>query len=123
MKITTPSGYEVEIKDILTFRDKRSIDSVMYDSVKAEDVDRDDVEKSKKEIMGKIKPSELLGSRQDKSIDFLVISIKIGETLITENFANTILDWGVADAQVVTDIIDKIVDPKKNEENKTIETK
>ena len=123
MKITTPSGYEVEIKDVLTFRDKRSIDSVMYDSVKAEDVDRDDVEKSKKEIMGKIKPSELLGSRQDKSIDFLVISIKIGDTLITENFANTILDWGVADAQVVTDIIDKIVDPKKNEENKTIETK
>ena len=123
MKITTPSGYEVEIKDVLTFRDKRSIDSVMYDSVKAEDIDRDDVEKSKKEIMGKVKPSELLGSRQDKSIDFLVISIKIGETLITENFANTILDWGVADAQVVTDIIDKIVDPKKNEENKTIETK
>jgi len=123
MKITTPSGYEVEIKDVLTFRDKRSIDSVMYDSVKAEDIDRDDVEKSKKEIMGKVKPSELLGSRQDKSIDFLVISIKIGDTLITENFADTILDWGVADAQVVTDIIDKIVDPKKNEENKTIETK
>lgn len=107
--ITTPSGYQVNFKDRLTYGDRRAIKKIMRSHMKMElDVDQD---------------TEKVDQRfQPLSMDFTdemelevfkraIDSIKVGEQTHTKNLLDLVYSWDDRDGEAVFDYLNKEFDP------------
>lgn len=104
MIITTPSGYNVTIKDYMSFGASREIQRVTLSTVKVM------VNGSKKEVKEdnafELSPT-IYYDMQDKAIELLVEKIEKSEQVITSDFVKEISNWSKEDAKPVYDKIDE----------------
>ncbi len=112
MIITTPSGYEVHLKDFLTFGEKRQLEKLVASKirVKADANKQVDIEPVEGSINYEM---------QDMAFNFLIQKIVKGEEEITAKLYEEVMSWREEDGDPVYEALDKItakpvVDSKKN---------
>ncbi len=101
MTITTPSGYEVHLKDYLAFGEKRQLEKLIASKIKVST-----------DVNQKVDIAPVEGSinyeMQDMAFAFLVQKIvKDGEELTTKLY-DEVMTWKEEDGTVVYEAIDKI---------------
>ncbi len=111
MIITTPSGYEVHVKDFLSFGEKRQLEKLIASRIKV-----------KADADNKVDISPVDGSvnyeMQDMAFGFLVQKILKEGAEITTSLYDEIMSWHEADGKAVFDAINEVtaaplVQPKK----------
>lgn len=104
MVITTPSGYEVTIKERFTYGDNRRLQRELLAGAKFKKV-------KNTTVLDEVSPTSLYDV-QDKMVSILVVKIKKGDKEYTEDLLNEVLSWDVQDADIVyrtvTEISDKL---------------
>lgn len=111
MIITTPSGFEVHIKDYLSFGEKRQLEKLIASRITV-----------KANANQKVDISPVEGSinyeMQDMAFGFLVQKIVKESEELTTNLYDEIMSWREADGKAVFDAINEVtaaplVQPKK----------
>ena len=112
MTITTPSGYEVYLKDSLAFGEKRQLEKLIASHIRV-----------KADANQKVDMAPIEGSvnyeMQDMAFGFLIQKIVKEGQEITSGLYDEVMSWKEADGTVVYEAIDKITakpvaDSKKN---------
>lgn len=102
MIIKTPSGYEVTLKDSLTFGESRILQRSLISGAKVE------IGENKKapeiDLANAFEYTEL-------ALPYLVISIKKDDKLIEGDCTKEIMGWPQEDGQAVFDKLDEILRP------------
>lgn len=109
MIITTPSGYEVTLKDHLTFGDTRKIQKAFFSGIKLE-VGQPTPGVETKPKIPEINMSAML-EYKEKALPIVVTKVVKDGKELTQNLDIEISGWDYADGQAVFDAMDKIVDP------------
>ncbi len=101
MTITTPSGYEVHIKDYLAFGEKRQLEKLIASKIKVS------TDSNQKIDIAPVEGS-INYEMQDMAFGFLVQKIvKEGEEL-TAKLYDEVMSWREEDGQVVFQAIDEV---------------
>lgn len=101
MTITTPSGYEVSIKDFLSFGEKRQLEKLIASRIKIK------ADSNQKIDMAPVDAS-INYEMQDMAFGFLVQKIIKGEQEITTNLYDEIMSWPEGDGQAVFNAINEV---------------
>jgi hypothetical protein len=101
MVITTPSGYEVHIKDFLAFGEKRQLEKFIASRIMV---------KAGSDKQVDIAPVEgsINYEMQDMAFGFLVQKIIKDSNEITTNIYDEVMTWREEDGQVVFEAIDEV---------------
>tara|TARA_R110000868_G_scaffold234542_1_gene488247 strand:- start:4454 stop:4786 length:333 start_codon:yes stop_codon:yes gene_type:complete len=98
-KIVTPSGINVEVKEYITGREAREIQSIFLSGMEVK------IGADGKQEPTTVNP-ELVNKAQDKTIELLVVSVNDSK----ENILKTVLDLPKADFDCVVEAIDGVKD-------------
>lgn len=101
MVITTPSKYEVHIKDYLSFGEKRQIEKLVASKVMVKAGGKEQV--NVEPVSG-----SLNYEMQDLAFGFLVQKIIKGEEEITTKLYDEVMSWREEDGSVVFDAINEV---------------
>jgi hypothetical protein len=101
MILTTPSGYEVHIKDFLSFGEKRQLEKFIASKVmvKAD---------SKRQVEVEPVSGSLNYEMQDMAFGFLIQKIIKVEEEITTKLYDEVMTWKEEDGQAVFDAINEV---------------
>lgn len=100
MNIITPSGFTVELKDSLTYGDRREIKRIMTDQLKIE----------VGEAAGKIEPftASVMADIEEELFKRLIVGISDANGLNIEgDLLQVVYSWNEADGQAVFDAINE----------------
>jgi hypothetical protein len=101
MTITTPSGHRVEIKDFLSFGDKRHLERMMTDAVK--------IRKTNDGMISEPFTGSFVMDVQEEAVRRMIVGITLADgTQPTGNFKDVIDSWNSKDGQFVYDEIDRL---------------
>lgn len=105
MTITTPSGYIVELKDRLTYGDRRSIKGIMLQSMKM-----DMAEGSKP----RVEPIDLsfTARMEEEVFARAIVSITKGEEKLTKNLLEEVYSWNDEDGEAVFNYLAENFNPQ-----------
>jgi len=98
MILTTPSGYEVHIKDFLSFGEKRQLEKFIASKVMVKADSKQQVEVS----------GSLNYEMQDMAFSFLIQKIVKAEEEITTKLYDEVMSWREEDGQAVFDAINEV---------------
>lgn len=101
MVIKTPSGYEVTLKDFLSFGEKRELMKPIMAHTKITPSDGNKANIQEMSI-------DFIDDVQDKAFSFLVQKIKINGEEMTTNLYDVVMNWPEKDGVAVFDAIDQI---------------
>ena len=104
MIVKTPSGYEVHLKEYLSFGQKRQLQKFMYSKMRVKQV-AGEGGKAKAEI--EEFSVDFMQELQDKAFEMLVEKIIIDGKEYTEDLYNMVMGWKEADGQVLYAKIDE----------------
>lgn len=132
MVITTPSGYQVTLKDFLPFGFKRQLEKMFYEHFKlkgedfkkaAGDTNKDEIGASVDDISGSV-----LYDMQEKALEFLVEKVEIkqdgGASLILskkDEIMQAVYSWKEEDGQAIMDKVNELTKLGGKEAEKKIE--
>jgi hypothetical protein len=99
MILKTPSGYEVELKDKLSFGELRQLQKGLFEGIKSE--------------MGKVPEIEFnrLIEYSEKAFPYLVVKITKGGKVVTGDLLEEVNSWDVEDAELVFDHLNLVAQP------------
>src|SRR5262245_38298935 len=104
MIITTPSGYEVHLKDYLSFGEKRQLEKLIASRVMVK------TDGSQKVDIAPVEGS-INYDMQDMAFGFLVLKVVKDGQELTANLYDEIMSWREADGQAVFNAINEVTSP------------
>ncbi len=118
MTITTPSGYEVYLKEALTFGQRREYNRLILSGAKIKPLqNKVETEEDIKIDMPELDP-DLAFQSQDLAFKFLVEKIVIDGTEYTDKFQDLVMNWQEEDGQAVYNAISEITKKKGSPQTK-----
>lgn len=104
MTITTPSGYKVEIKDRLTYGDKRAIKSIVLQSMRME-------QKGKGDRSVTMDDLTFAQKMEDEVFKRAIVSITKDDKLVTGDLLKEVMSWDEEDGEMVMEHLNDKFDP------------
>jgi MFS superfamily sulfate permease-like transporter len=99
--LKTPSGHIVELKEKLTFGDKKKLKRILSDQIKIE------ISDSKKRILPF--SSSVMADAEEEAVRLGILSITLANGAKAEGDLLSVVDsWDEADAQLVYDKVDEL---------------
>lgn len=112
MTITTPSGYKVEIKDRLTYGDKRAIKGIVLQNMRME-------QKGEGDRLVKMDDFTFSQKMEEEVFKRAIVSITKDDKKVAGDLLQEVYSWDEADGEMVIDYLNNTFNPHGEPEKKT----